>query len=300
MKPSLRKLVTLLFLAGLSTTAVLATPGYHPHPGGNPQTRREVHEYVNTNVLPLLRQQRQKLETELAPADQTQLATYRTQLKDLNHRAQALHQSARAKHLALPAPDSAARVLTHRPPQSAEGQAVRTERRAIMQHVAQLAQKYEANITRLAGEIQPQQTQWSTDLKAIVVKNSTPEQQEHLARFQGMAGRFSGLHKLLKASAFLLMDPGATGSLPSVAAGTSLYPNPVAATSQLQYEVKEAGPVTVELLDKTGNTLRTVVAASREKGTYQEALSLSDLPSGTYYYKVTTRANTETKRFVKE
>lgn len=80
-----------------------------------------------------------------------------------------------------------------------------------------------------------------------------------------------------------------------------MYPNPTAATNQLSYEVKKAGPVTVELLDGRGNTLRTVAQeAKQEKGTHSLTANVADLPAGTYYFKITTRTGAETQRFVKE
>ena len=80
-----------------------------------------------------------------------------------------------------------------------------------------------------------------------------------------------------------------------------MYPNPVIAASQLDYEVKEAGPVIVDLLDKDGKKLRTLVAKpSAAKGAHTQQLDLQNLPAGTYFYKVTTKSGTQTKRFVKE
>ena len=82
---------------------------------------------------------------------------------------------------------------------------------------------------------------------------------------------------------------------------TSFYPNPAAPTSQLDYEVKKTGPVTIDLLDKDGNKLRTLVSeASQEKGPQTQQLDLHDVPAGTYFYKITTKSGTQTKRFVKE
>ena len=80
-----------------------------------------------------------------------------------------------------------------------------------------------------------------------------------------------------------------------------MYPNPAAPTSQLEYEVKKAGPVTVDLLDKSGNSLRTLVSdASEEKGVHTQQLNLHDLPAGTYFYRITTQSGIQTKLFVKE
>ena len=102
---------------------------------------------------------------------------------------------------------------------------------------------------------------------------------------------------------FLLLDPNA----PADASGergvgnSSFYPNPAAATTQLEYEVKKAGPVSVDLLDKDGNKLRTLLAETQqEKGSQHQSLDLSDLPAGTYFCKIVTRSGTQTKRFVKE
>jgi hypothetical protein len=291
MKSTLRKFLGLSILAGGLALSAVARPG-HPH-GPGAEFRQQERDYVQAKVLPVLRQQRQKLEQELATTDRAQLATYRTQLKALGQRELALHQAARAL-LRSAAPDSAAHRYG-RPAPSPEMLAAQAERREITLAVALLANKYQANIARLSAEIQPQQTQWATDLKAMAAKS----------RPAGQPGRFHGPHfghwrHLMRASSFLLMEPGAAEPAADLSLGTSLYPNPVAATTQLQYEVKAAGPVTVALLDKNGNTLRMAVQQRQEKGTYTQALDLSELASGTYFYKVTTGTGTETKRFVKE
>lgn len=307
MKLTLRKLLGLsVLVSGLALHAV-AQPG-HPH-GPTPELRKEEREYVKTKVAPVLHQQRQQLEQELALADRTQLATYRAQLKDLAKREMALHQAARAAARSA-APDSA-KHHWGRPAPTPEMQAARTERREIMQGVAQLAQKYQTNIARIAAELKPQQTQWATDLRAIRQKNQPVERTAPASGSDVAAALlhpspqrghgFREMYLLPRPTAFLLLDPGAAAAADAETVATSLYPNPVAATSQLQYEVKAPGPVTVALLDKNGTTLRTVVQAeSQEKGSYTQALNLGDLSSGTYFYKVTTPAGTETKRFVKE
>lgn len=309
MKSTLRKFLGLsMMVSGLAFSAV-AYPG-HPH-GPGAEFRKQEREYVHAKVLPVLRQQRQKLEQELSATERTQLATYRTQLSALNQRQQALHQAARAQVRAA-APDS----VTHRysrPAPSPEMLAAQAERREILLAVAQLANKYEASIARLAAETQPQQLQWAADLRAIILKNyPTARPADHAlapgaaaapgAPHRHLAGFHVGEARVLhRPVAFLLMEPGAAEPTADLSLGTSLYPNPVVATTQLQYEVKSAGPVTVALLDKNGSTVRTVVqAASQQKGTYTQPLDLSELASGTYFYKVTTHTGTETKRFVKE
>ncbi|TDN38195.1 T9SS type A sorting domain-containing protein [Hymenobacter sp. UV11] len=296
MKNAFLRRLPLILLLVLGTTAVTsARSGFGHRNGPNTPPRHDIKAYIEANVLPVLRQQRQKLEPQLAPADQAKIIAFRAQVEALKTQRQALRQSLRP---AAAAP-GARPTLTDA--QRQQAQALRLQGQQIMLSVAQLALKYDANIQKLAAEIQPQKAQWATDLKAIVAKDTTPEQQARLARWQGFAARRGGLGKLFKPAAFLLLDPNGPAENATPLGGTSLYPNPAAAATQLQYDVKKAGNVSVELLDGTGTKLRTLIPETQqEKGTYTQSLDLSDLPKGTYFYKITTKSGSETKRFVKE
>ncbi|MDO7854289.1 T9SS type A sorting domain-containing protein [Hymenobacter convexus] len=291
--PSLKPLGLALFLLLSASVAGVARGGQHPHPGDRPGGR-EVKAYVEANVQPVLLQQRQKLELQLAADDRAQLAAYRTQLKALREKGQALHQAL----MPAAAPQGERPTLTEA--QREQFYQLHKETREIMMNVAQMAQKYSTTLTKLAEELQPQKEKWATDIKAIAMKNATPEQQEHMAKFGGHMHGFGERHRALRPVAFLLMEPKAENAERSLGA-TSFYPNPVAATSQFDYELKKAGSVTVNLLDKNGNQLRTLVSETNaEKGAHTQQFNLGDLPAGTYYYQIITNGSKETKRFVKE
>ena len=297
MKSGTSKFLALVLLVILSATVAGAARGGLPRPGPDGPARREIKAYFQANVLPVLRQQRQKLEPRLDAADRAQLATYRTQLKSLKEQGQALR---RCVSPAGGAPTEQHLVLTEA--QRHQAQQLRSETRTIMLKVAQMAQKYAAALRQLAQEVQPQKEKWTADIKALVSKNATPEQQGKLAARTNWQER-SGMNRFFKPVMFLLMDPNAptTGEVGRGLGDTSFYPNPAAATSQLEYEVKKAGPVIVELLDSNGNELRTLVSEAKvEKGNHTQQLDLRDLPAGTYFYKITTKSGSETKRFVKE
>jgi hypothetical protein len=257
--------------------------------------RREIRAYFQANVLPVLRQQRQKLEPQLAAPDRAQLDTYRIQLRTLKEQGRALRQAvapvAGAAPGTRPGLTDAQREQAHQ---------LRLQARGIMLNVAQMAQKYNGAISQLAQEVQPQKEKWATDIKAIVARNTTPEQQEKLA---AASARHGQLRRFFKPAVFLLLDPNTPAEAPGEQSigSTSFYPNPAAATTQLEYELKKAGPVTVDLLDKDGNKLRTLLPETQqEKGHQHQQLDLSDLPAGTYFYKIISRNGTQTKRFVKE
>ena len=299
MKSNASKLLALLVLLVLTASVASLARGGRGR-GADRPIRREIRRYFTANVLPVLRQQRQKLEPQLAPADRAQLATYRTQLRALKAQGRALRQAA------APAAGSTSGTrpaLTEA--QRKQAHDLRFQARSIMLNVAQLAQKYDGPISQLAQEVQPQKEKWATDMKAIAAKNATPEQQQKRAVAKGrMRGHGPGqLRKFFKPAMFLLLDPNAPADAPGErgVGSSSFYPNPAAATTQLEYEVKKAGPVSVDLLDKDGNKLRTLLAETpQEKGAQSQQLNLSDLPAGTYFYKITTRSGTQTKRFVKE
>ena len=267
-------------------------------PGERHPIRREIRTYLAANVLPLLRQQRQQLEPQLAAADRAQLAIYRTQLRALKTQGRSLRQAA--------APAAGSAPGTHPTLSEAQRQQARQLRlqaRSIMLSVAQLARRYNGPISQLAREVQPQKEKWATDIKAIIAKNATPEQQQQLAAAGNRQRGPGHLRRFFRPAVFLLLDPN---SPPDAAAergvGTaSFYPNPAAATTQLQYEVLKAGPISVDLLDENGKKLRTLLAETQqEKGRQRQQLDLSDLAAGTYFCKIMSRDGTQTKRFVKD
>jgi hypothetical protein len=139
-------------------------------------------------------------------------------------------------------------------------------------------------------------------MHAIVSKNAPPEQRQSLAQAHGRRHGQHGLRHFFRPATFLLMEVNA-GSAPAERelGSTSFYPNPATATSNLEYEVKKAGPVSIDLLDGNGNKLRSLVPESQqEKGAHKQQVDLHDLPAGTYFYRITTKSGAETKRFVKE
>jgi Spy/CpxP family protein refolding chaperone len=279
--------------------------GGHGGKGGHMLKNEELRTYTKQTIMPVVRQQRQKLDAQMSSADRKQLDTYRAQLKALREQGKALHQSFRPEG----AQPGQRPELTEA--QRQQLQQLHSEQRGVMLNVAQLAQKYDAQITKLADEVKPQREKWATDIKAIMVKNATPEQQQRMQQLESKGGEgrgfgrghFHGLVKQFAPTRFMLMDPKAPIEQEETAergGSAALYPNPASATQRLDYNVAKDGTVKVELLDERGKTLRTLVDTKQDEGGHSLDVSLADLPRGTYYYKITTKGNTETRRFVKE
>ncbi|OWP63214.1 hypothetical protein CDA63_10175 [Hymenobacter amundsenii] len=270
--------------APTSQTTATAAPAHH-----------EARAYVRQNVLPAVREQRRQLESQLTTADRAQLAIYRNQLREVRVQGRALRQSLR------PAAGTAAATPGTRPTlteaQQQQVQQLRTETKGIMANVQQMAQRYTTDINRLTHALKPQQEKWVADLRALA-----PAGKPETAARPGRHPRHGGaLGRLLRPTAFLLLDPNAPARADKARSQSLVYPNPATTTTELAYEVTKAGAVTVELLDGRGNTLRTVAQDSKQdKGPHTLAVEVADLPAGTYFFKITTRAGAETRRFVKE
>ena len=90
---------------------------------------------------------------------------------------------------------------------------------------------------------------------------------------------------------FVLMDPDKfpeeTEEAPTVVKETpemSVYPNPATGNTNISYEVKTAGKVSIELLDGNGNVVRTLLDKEMMTGKQKVQLNTSGLQQNTTYY----------------
>ncbi len=66
----------------------------------------------------------------------------------------------------------------------------------------------------------------------------------------------------------------------------SVYPNPAKETSTLAYRLAQARQVTVELVDLSGKTVKTLVNEKQAPGAYSQAIDLRGVAGGIYFVKV--------------
>lgn len=79
-----------------------------------------------------------------------------------------------------------------------------------------------------------------------------------------------------------------------------IYPNPLRQSCSLKYELLQASPVNIELLDMQGQLLHTLLQETRPAGLSEETLNFPEaLPSGHYLLRITTnKGNTAIKVIV--
>lgn len=74
--------------------------------------------------------------------------------------------------------------------------------------------------------------------------------------------------------------------VPRDVALTAAYPNPFGDAVMVTYDVLAPGPVTLEVVDALGRTVRTVAPGAQVPGAYTQPLELATLPAGAYYVQV--------------
>ena len=147
MKAPAHKFLALLLLVALSaaTAGLARTNQYRPRT--TRPLRREISAYCQATVLPVLRQQRQKLEPQLTATDRAQLAAYRTQLREVKAQGQVLRRSLR------PGDGRTAQAAGPTDAQQQQLHYLRTQARRVMHNVAQMAQRYDAGADRGASGV---------------------------------------------------------------------------------------------------------------------------------------------------
>ena len=79
---------------------------------------------------------------------------------------------------------------------------------------------------------------------------------------------------------------------------THVYPNPVANTLTVQYQLDEDSPVSITVLDLTGRTVLCQPEALQSAGINHTLLDFTSLPAGIYMCQIRTKRGVETVKVV--
>ncbi|MEM6268193.1 MAG: Spy/CpxP family protein refolding chaperone [Bacteroidota bacterium] len=273
------------------------------HPGHRDRAemkaaRQEVRAYMKENVMPVLQEARRQFDSEISPADQRAIADLRAELEAHRPEKKAQRQEMRATRQAGDRPSEAERTKMW---------AMREAHRAIMEKAEAIAGHYTPQLNAIHDGLQPQAEQWHANVKAILDKyrpadpdGNRPE--GHAGRGDGPKDKMNKIDRKMEAARFLLMDPNrpVPADAPEgemVEPVLEVFPNPTGQQNSLQYEVKSAGNVTVELITKTGDVIKRLLDEYHTPGTYTLEVDMADRRTDVYYYRVTDASGTRMKRF---
>jgi len=87
-------------------------------------------------------------------------------------------------------------------------------------------------------------------------------------------------------------------AIPDVFALDTSYPNPARTQATIRYALPEASDVTLTVYDVMGREVARLVQSAKAAGVHEVQYDSSQLPSGTYLYRLRAGAFTQTKRMV--
>ncbi len=76
------------------------------------------------------------------------------------------------------------------------------------------------------------------------------------------------------------------------------YPNPFNPTTEIRYQISEAGHVSIKVFDLLGREVVTLINEVKPEGTYSRQFDASNLSSGVYYYRLQAGSFIETKKML--
>ena len=88
------------------------------------------------------------------------------------------------------------------------------------------------------------------------------------------------------------MRTTATGSAPGY------FPNPFNPTTLISYQLAAPSRVSLKVYDILGRQVSTLVDAVQSAGAHRVSFNGSDLPSGVYFYRLSTEGFAKTMRMV--
>lgn len=87
----------------------------------------------------------------------------------------------------------------------------------------------------------------------------------------------------------------APAAIPAQARLAAAYPNPFRETTTIRFEVPEAGPVRLVVYDVLGREVTVPAEGVLPAGAHQVTFTAGDLPSGLYFYRLTTAGGSFSK-----
>jgi hypothetical protein len=76
------------------------------------------------------------------------------------------------------------------------------------------------------------------------------------------------------------------------------YPNPFNPNTAIDYSIKSKGLVTLKVYDMLGTEVAELVNENKEAGNYSVDFNASGLPSGIYFYTLTSGNFTASKKLI--
>lgn len=136
------------------------------------------------------------------------------------------------------------------------------------------------------------------DFSAFLASNKLTELTLTVDEVDAECLAIDGSKSVIKIGKVCSIDLRAVASSGQQFAISQNYPNPSGAQTTIDFSVGLDVPTTITLYNSMGNVIDVLLDQSLKAGAYQLDLATSNLPSGTYIYRIISGPYTETKQMV--
>jgi len=271
--------------------------------------KKELKVYQKEEIKPVMRAQRQKLEADISPEDRLAINDLRAQLKDTKKERKekaTSKQEGKSDKGKRKAKAKGKKKRSSTAKNSSIGHLLRNNEQA-KQTAEGLVSRYEERIKELNEEIAAQQEKWSADQEAIKDKyraDGEARRKEGMHGHKGHSEERAERKEFIKTLGFILMSPDQKDhatkgtALQNNAHQLRAYPNPASQTQTLELVIAETGNVNIELVDKSGKSVKSVFKGTMDAGTHSLQVDVSGLPDDVFFYRVTDANGVSSKQAV--
>lgn len=261
------------------------------HKAEHTAKRKALRAYRKDNIRPLMLELRADLETQLSDTDKERLAELRPRYRAFRKALKQVRKTQEDKH-------------SREAAQAA--QAVLDQYRTDIQALRILLEKYESNIAALLKSIPQEQRQtWRSDMGELRQEANEEASPRH-KRGRGHKGQHKprisamlwGGKQQQKALRFLLLEPQ-SATAQNIERQLKAYPSPAAERQTLSFEVLQKGEVRVELFRQSGEPVRLLLQQELPEGMHDLDVDLANLPTGSYFYRISDAKGSNSLAFIK-
>ena len=146
---------------------------------------------------------------------------------------------------------------------------------------------------------------WSTQGGAVWTPPPTPPVQSNItglffvdANTGWMTSHFGDLVKTTTGGEITAIFEDHAAGIPDHFALRQNYPNPFNPSTTIRFELQTETSVSLRIFNTLGQLIATLVDEPKRPGVYQVQWNASNVPSGTYFYRLQTAGCVETRKMI--
>jgi archaellum component FlaC len=292
-------LVSMMIFAMVAITAQAQRNCMQTRPGARRGPQPEAKAYLEQNVLPVMKIQRQELDKQISADDKARLNEIRAEMKSMRTMMTDRRQTFRESD-ERPTLEQRREMREHR-----------NKMQNLWDEVEIMTEKYDAEINSALENLRDNVENWKQEMMELCPNPNPGMGRDFRGRgnrrgFQQNQFNNAGtpLRRLQSPVGFLLYNPDEPLTFFEDAQRIgenkeiNLFPNPANDQVQVSFELDQDEFVTVEVLDKDGKVVIDGTGKEEAKGVFSTTLNLNSLHTGIYFVKISAGNETLTRQLI--